>query len=411
MVIGDITEENSKIKNGQQVTLIKASLHQRILSVLIDYFIFTPIVSFLLVNFFYDGLYLYKKFPTSDESLFVLFFLGLGFVVLFSFLQALFIYFFKGTPGQIFTKTFVHFENEHVHLFFQAWTRQLVFALSFFMMGIPFLAILFHTKKQAFYERMTESIVLTTVHTPFDYIMSDQERNYLRASFAAISFFVLFLGTASLFSMYKKTLNSFVSFSHIQEKDYFCSEVKNIKQENRLIVATALNITGILSDRCLDKEAEFVLWKMEGLKGFDLYYNPSMAYFAKYLTANDVESEDEYLKMSCQLDVQSYGCFLSTAFQNKSYEEFLNELNKRSEINLLTTTLKYELADLSEVKSTGITLSQFDPYSNLDLVKKFVLLEKVKSLKNTDQRFPASITGSQNKDKQIEEIIKGINEL
>lgn len=411
MVITDIFN-STELDNNSSKRSYSATVFQRVLAVLIDYFIFLPIASFILVNLFYEGLFLYKKFPQSDESFFVVTILTMCSGVIISFLQAICIYLFRGTPGQIFTKTYVEFEYVHVHIFLQAWLRQIGFVISIFSFGWPFLAVFFHPKRQTFYERMTDSTVLTAVYDSKDRSLTAAEQNYIRAGFAAFSFFGLFLVAVSFFNLYKKTLYSFASFSKQQQKEAFCKEIKNVKQENRLLVALAMNLADQLSDSCLDKEADFVLWRMDSMQGFSEVYNPSMAYFAKYMTAKDSDTEKQYLDMSCLNAQKSYGCFLSESFQNKSEKEFLAELKTSGKEDILASMIQYQLAQNMKLKEKSIFLDKMKKFDSLDIVKKFVLIEKIQnwqSQNNSKKRLPASDSGL-NPD-EYDEVIQGIRDL
>ena len=158
MVYPDIsTQYFEKNKNDLHQ---EASVLQRMLSVLLDYFILSPIVSFIVVSFFSDGVRLYKQFPQSTESQLILFQMGLGFIFFTTLIQAVFMTVVAATPGQIFTKLYVRFDTDvlqdssWVQLFFLSWIRQLGFVVSLFCLGLPWISILYHKKRRAFYERM-----------------------------------------------------------------------------------------------------------------------------------------------------------------------------------------------------------------------------------------------------------------
>ena len=78
MVFPDLNSTNSAHKRQYQVQIL-----HRLLSVVIDYLVFVPVVSFLLFVVFKDGLYIYKSFPNSSEAknFFVMFILAFVFVV------------------------------------------------------------------------------------------------------------------------------------------------------------------------------------------------------------------------------------------------------------------------------------------------------------------------------------------
>lgn len=383
MVYQDISNTNSDT-NSSGPTKVSASFFQRLLAVIIDYFIFTPVVSFLIVVFFSSGLQMYKQFPDSPEAEIILLQCGFFFVFLFSFLQALFICYAKATPGQLFTKSYIAFENQDFSLLLQAWLRQMGFFISIGLLGIPFIAIFYHRNRQTFYERFTETTVLSRTDAfQVPLIMGDKERRYLGAGVATFFLFTLALAMLSLKNNYNQTVNAATTYEEIrqvvQNKLQKCQELKDIKQENRLKMAIALNMVGVLSDQCLDSEADFVLWHTfaKNNEQLDPAYNHSMAYLAKFMTAQNDEDEARYAQAACHTP-QDRGCTLATAFNHKTYNEFLAYLATEKN-DFLTDTLKYELSVLAK-KPTAELLKKLEAYSSHKFVNKYVTLEELHQL-------------------------------
>lgn len=404
-ISNDLLENN---KNNQQS---EASVLQRMLSVLLDYFILSPIVSFIVVSFFSDGVRLYKQFPQSTESQFILFQMGLGFIFFTTFIQAVFMTVVAATPGQIFTKLYVRFDTDvlqdssWVQLLFLSWMRQLGFVLSLFCLGLPWISILYHKKRRAFYERMTESSVLTTVNHSLSFLKwGEGERKYVAVfvnTFLLFSTSLLILGFGQI---YHKTLTSNLTYEKLNKEDRFCKELDGIKQENRLSVATALNLVGVLSDRCLDLEADFILWRnFSDISQSDL---KASAYFAKYLTAENDQDEQSYLSKTCQQDSNSRACVYAQGFLNDDVPDFYATISK-FDSDIFNDALKYELTLMLGQNPTK-ELSQLEKYSTHKLVNKFIIQENLKSLKPESGRFPASVDDLSEK---IEKIQKRIDLL
>ncbi len=389
----------------------QASVFQRLLAVLLDYFILVPLISFFCVSLFSQGLSLYKKFPRSLESNLILFQVGFGFVFLFTMIQALCIFLVGSTPGQFFTKTYVEFENKNSSLFFQAWIRQLGFLFSVVLFGFPFLAVFYHPRRAAFYERMTESSVLTKVKHSFNhYSWGAVERRYVSAFISVFSFCVLVLSVMSFKHFYQKTVSSNLTFEKYKKEQNFCKELEPVAQENRLNVATALNLLGVLSDDCLDKEADFVLWhNFSDLAQIEL---KSAAYFAKYLTARTDDEENLYLNQVCSQNNKSQACSYSKAFIAGDFEVLLAEAkaeNKRSDSeNVLSSVFIYE----SE-KELGLnqsdSLAQIQKFSELKPISKFIVSEKLNQLQFFKNRQPASDIS--NEKNQIQDILNLVDQL
>ncbi len=409
MVYPDIsTDENPNIKAEYQ----SATPTQRLLAVVIDYFIFSPIVSFLCVIIFSQGLKLYKQFPSSPEATVILIQIGVGVVFLFTLIQAIFIFFAGGTPGQIFTKTFVSFDlgqqpRYSLHIFFQCWFRQIGFAISVLCLGIPFLAIFYHQERRTIYEKATESSVLTTVVKPFEILnWGDSERKYVSVFAATFLFFSAGLLIWGFQNFYQKILTSNLSYEKLKTEKQFCSEMDSIQQQNRLNVATALNLVGVLSDRCLDLESDFILWK-----NFNVSINSesrSLAYFAKYLTADDDDNESEYLNKACTENQDSQACQYAQNFKTGNFYQLLSDLNRINDKNVLAEVLKYEIMKELQLNTTD-SLEQIKKYSTFKLFNKYVISEQLSNLTNSsNSRSPASMSDVS---EQINEIQKRIDDL
>jgi hypothetical protein len=402
MVYPDIADQ--KIINKKQ-TENHATAFQRLLAVILDYFILSPILSFMCVVIFSDGLSLYKSFPKSSESQIILFQVAVGYIFLLTLFQTVFICLAGGTPGQIFTKTYIQFDSnsasEKNGIFFQAWFRQIGFVVSVLFLGLPFVAILYHPKRRAVYERMTESSVMTRVQNPFSILnWGLLERRYISVFVTTFLFFIMALGAFSFKNFYQKTLSSNLTFEKMKKNEHFCKDMDSIKQDNRLTVAIALNLIGVLSDRCLDLEADFVLWR--NFSSDTTAEQKSMAYFSKFITAENDEAEEKYLKQVCFENSKSQACELATAFSTGNLQAL-----KGTEANLLTDVLKYEFSsDLN--LDPNLTLKKIEKYATHKLVNKFVISESLNSLKQSGGRAPAS---ENDLDEKIQQIQKRIDEL
>lgn len=401
-----VQNSQAKLNKPQQATVL-----QRVFSALLDYFILSPIVSFIVVSCFSDGIKLYKQFPQSSEAQFVLFQMALGFIFFLTLIQAVFITVVAATPGQIFTKLYVRFDSEvlqdssWIQLFFHAWFRQLGFVLSLFCLGLPWISVLYHTKKRAFYERMTESTVLTTVPHPMSLLnWGESERKYIAVfvnTFLLFSTGLLILGFQQI---YHKTLTSNLTYEKLNKENRFCKELDSVKQENRLNIATALNLVGVLPDRCLDLEADFVLWRnFSDPATSDL---KASAYLAKFLTAENDDDEKKYLTETCRQDSKSVACAYAKGFSDEEVAEFRLKIEDYNS-DLLNDVLKYELTKMSDAQAVK-ELEDLEKYGTHKLVNRFIIQENLKSLQPESRRFPASTDAVSEK---IEKIQKRIDSL
>lgn len=390
MVYQDISDKNqASIPEFKY----KVSLLDRFFSFLIDYLLFSPFVSFILFFFFKDALRYWKQNPTAPEQTALTLLLGVCFVVLFSALQAVFIRIWRATPGQYFLKIKIVFENDEGLLFWRAFSRQLGFWGSVLFLGIPWLALMAHPQQKTFYDRIADCRVFSN-KTSTEIIGFEIENRYWQSFMATLILFVSFIAVAFFLGQYREIENRTESFIQQDKKDLFCAELKGINPTSRLELAVAMNLVGQLSDDCLDRESDFVLWKE---KKKDL----SLAYYAKSLTEEDQDAENRYLQQACLggNNDEGLGCQIAKAFQTAQFQKLYDDL--KSEKSVLAATLVYELsALLNHHQDTSLGFAKLADFGSSKLMKKYILTEIVVN-KTQSNRMPAS-----NEDAETEEEVQ-----
>lgn len=384
MVFHDIGASFELNQLGQKKST--ANLMDRFFSFMIDYLVISPFVLFLLYTTFNNGFNFWKQNPTADENeLFVLIF-SIGYVGYFSLIQSLFIALWRATPGQYFLKIRCEFHETQELIFMRAMARQLSFWLSFAMLGIPFLSVMTNRKRRTFYDRIGDVSVVSTKHE-FESQAYDLEFRYWQSFVATLVVFVGFLFSALVWKNYTKIVNRSASFAALYEKHYFCSEVENINGEDRLQVAVALNFAGQLTDSCLDREADFVLWKQK-------FSDYSLAYYAKSLTTEDSEKEKKYLEQACagqqtaKFSSLSQGCKIAFAFLTDNTERLYSEL---TDDNFLSSSMKYELGlVLEKHEDLSENLAKLDKYNAVKQIRKYQIIEMLSQKASVPERAPAS---------------------
>lgn len=352
----------------------------RILSFVLDYFIFAPVISFLILVFFHSGVDIYRSFPKSAEAQSVFGYLVLGYVILSTFFQALFMSFIGATPGQYFLKLKVEFKNKQYPIFLQAWTRQLGFVISFLFLGIPFLKALADENGQCFYEKMTESQLVS--RWPIDrnsyfFKAIDVDRKFWSASLATISSFLIMLGLVMLWKNYQFVLTSPDTYAKIKDKKKSCTEFVHLDSTDRLRYAIAMNLVGTVSDACLDQEADFVLWR-------NFTDDRALAYFAKFVSSSNERLERKYLQQACTEDKASEGCYWAATFTENNFAAIRN--NPEMARTILGKVLLYEFASKGDTKKRLQDFNELKKYVNFKSVKKYLLLENLNF--NNDQESP-----------------------
>lgn len=395
MVFYDISQSSESPSAKKSIVNASAAhIMDRFFSFIIDYFVISPFVLFLLYISFNKGFAFWKANPNAPENDAFLLILGVAYVFYFSFVQSLFIYFWKATPGQFFLKIQTEFSESESLLFLRALLRQLSFWLSFVFLGVPLLGMLTNKARRTFYDRLSDASIVTRKSEKifFDF---EIEFKYWQSLLATLVLFFSFLIFALVWKAYGKVLSHEASFAALDEQKFFCAELKNVKIEERLQMAIGLNLGGQLSDACLDKEADFILWRQ---RGSEKSASSSLAYYAKSLAVDDdLDKEQKYLMQACEgQDVTQYdnlnlGCKIAYSFSTDQTEKLYQNLDEKI---FLTDALKYELGlALGKDADTPSNFAQLSQYNNLKNVKKYQLTEMLTQpeLQNS-QRQPASVS-------------------
>lgn len=374
--------------------LVAASVLERVFSFFLDYLILAPVVSFINLLIFKTEMLAWRNAGSvhtfGAEGLPVFVSICAVFILLFSSIQAIFIWKWHATPGQYFLKIRMVVNSKVGLSFLRILIRQLSFWLSIAFLGIPFLAIMGHPDGKTFYDRLTETEVKSLKKIPARFAF-ETESLYWRSLISTLTVFIFFLVAAAGWNTYANIRRGSYSFLKKQKANYFCSELHAVDIGERLQTVIALNLVGQIEDGCVDKEADFVLWKTADVA------QRSLAYYAKSLTEDDTENSQEqaYLQQACAGKLRSqFGCQIATAFQTDTLENFYNKLAASTAAEtLLTSTLKYELSIiLNKSDSTAAHFKKLKVHDDLKVVKKYLLSEFVNQKAAT--RSPASVTSN-----------------
>lgn len=402
MVYRDLSGKNQAVSNQVKYEAeYKAPLLDRFFSFLIDYLLFSPFVSFFLFLFFKDALRYWKQNPTAPEQAALTLLLGGCYVVFFSFLQALFIRVWRATPGQYFLKIKIVFEHGNGLIFWRAFSRQIGFWISILFLGIPWMALMAHPQQKTFYDRIADCRVFSRKKSA-DFAGFEIEHRYWQSFMATLILFVGFILVAFMAAQFREIENRTESFKQHDKKDLFCAELKGVNPSSRLELAIAMNLVGQLSDDCLDRESDFVLWS-------DKKKDLSLAYYAKSLTEEDEDGESKYLFQACSDDPQALGCKISKAFQNAEFEKLYDEM--KSQKSVLAATLVYELSGiLGHNEDTQWGFSKLAGFDSSRLMKKYILKEILLHKAQPD-RIPASVEDIETEAEMEERALQIIEDL
>ena len=396
-----------------------AHIMDRFFAFLIDISVIFPFVFFLLYLTFSNGFNFWKSQPAAPENEIFTYIIIICFIFYFGLIQSLFIVYFGATPGQFFLKIKIHFSEPNDLIFYRSLVRQFSFWISFLFLGIPFLAMMINKDRRTFYDRISDCFLVSLKNEPD--LTFENEYAYWKSFMLTLVLFMGFLMSLFMWSSYGKVVDRNLSFLNRMENNYFCADLKDLEQNERLQTAVALNLVNQLSDDCLDKEADFVLWKQKT----DDY---SLAYYAKSLTTSDPQQEVEYLLQSCQgqntkdFSSLSLGCQISYSFLKNNFEILYQELSLD---NFLSDLLKYELSQiLNKSNDIRINFSKLNKYNSsvdnifnsIKSIKKYQLIEMISEKKSVfSDRLPANISQDREKSEtedavqsEMIEIIEGL---
>lgn len=323
MVYQDINNPFSSDHKKNNPTQYFASVFDRFLSAVLDYFIFSPIVAFAILIFFKDSVLILKSNSSWLEAQGLFLQVGFFSLLLFSFFLTLSIFITGSTPGQKFLKLFIYFEHKSSSLFFQIWYRQIGFCLSVLFLGLPFVAIIYHDKHRAWYDRLSESDVMTFKYAlvgqtePGLFAISRVEKRYFSISISVIIGFVFSALMLSVIQANQVTVEK-VQFaltdttkktSVINKK---CELNNDQDQIDRIKTAIALNILNLTPDECVLSAADEFFSQMTEKLIYDekqiLKKTQSLAYFAKYYVSQKSKKNLDYLNKACAVDVTTELC-------------------------------------------------------------------------------------------------------
>lgn len=361
----------------------------RFVAAVLDFLIFSPVVSFCVAGFTKQiktlNLVDYQSFEAT--IIWALLIFSAFFIVVFS--QAAFIYFWQATPGQKFMQMkVISYPRRFEGLSFsQCLLRSTLWGLSFGLLAAPFLEIIGHPLRRAFHERASDTLVITLKEEsdPGPLLI---ERKFV-GSWLRMFFLMIFL-ILGLYGLktYKLVENGYFANSVDSENKIFCSEipVDHHSEAKRQDLAIAMYFADLIDSDCLRKEADVALW---GRTDTD----QAWAYLAKAIASEDKQNQDKYFTKVCDLEKNSEACSISqylsldTVDGNSLRKNGLNSLS--SKMLLLEDVLEQKnyssalvlIQDLESEESLQPTLEK--------LYVKSVWSLKELSLKRTD-RMPAS---------------------
>lgn len=269
-----------------------AFVADRSLALLLDFLIFSPVVSFVLAGFVRQTKTIFLLDMQSQDAVLAGAMVFLVGVIIVIFLQALSIFYWQGTPGQLFTQMrVVNFPDMKRPLTFsQSLLRSTCWALQFLFAALPFTEVLSHPLRRCFHERASDTMVITLKVIPDEGPMPLESKfisSWLRMSFL----FLLLFSFVSFLKTYSELIGG-QGKSTDQGLVGVCKELQGLDLygHQRIDAALSLFLVNEITPDCLDKEADASLWG-------DSVNSQDLAYLARYLTSSGAEQEQYHEKI------------------------------------------------------------------------------------------------------------------
>ncbi len=301
MVFVDLST-SEKINLNENLSTRLASPTDRLLSFFIDFLLISPVAGLFSAG----ALKELKESMIENASSSILVANIVIYLLIFFLmtwlLQAAFIHFWNATPGQRFLSLrVVRFPQEKISgslSFTQCLTRAAGPWLSFLALGIPTLEIFSHSWRRTFYDRLSDTLVITLKRQgekpplPF-------EAQFIRQWMQVTSFLLLFVGVFQVASFFLEGQS--LSSKFALKPKVGCPDVNLFSNQKYSRLDRALSLYLVSSEdlSCLEKElARTQVFKKE----------PTTAYLAKYLVEKDDDLKLEYQKHLCKSAPDSAEC-------------------------------------------------------------------------------------------------------
>lgn len=303
MVFPDLSAPEAYVKSAPSKRQHIAPVADRAVAFVLDFLIFSPIISLFIAGLMRQSKTYFLINPTSNEGLIALTLSGVLIFFFSVFLQSLFLYFWQATPGQLFLQMRVvsYPEYQRRLSFNQCVVRSFFWCFNFALFGIPFMEILSHPKRRALHERSSDTLVVTMKEGAHD-VPHVLESRFI-SSWARIAFTMLLaIGFVSFFKVYY----GLQAGEFKQDPDVKVAACES--HMSSMDSAVALYLADGISNSCLSEKVEEVLWSAPSE---DVPY----AYLARYLMTEGDEQEKYFAKV-CE-EASSAVCSLAMYIKHK----------------------------------------------------------------------------------------------
>ncbi|RYZ70058.1 MAG: RDD family protein, partial [Proteobacteria bacterium] len=312
MVLRDLStpdEHSSKTSERNLRALPIAPVSDRFVAAVLDFLIFSPIVSFCVATYLRDLKTVLIINSDSDDAGIIWIFFAMCIVALSSIFQAIFLYFWQATPGQKFMQlsvvSFPQWMNRDEELTFaQCLLRPIGWWGSLLMGGIPFLDIVGHPLRRAIHERMSDTAVISLKQQPVDRPLA-VETKYISSTLWLFYGVVFAIGLTMMAKTYKAALMQGMMGGQAVATAT-CSEISADKYRGntRLDIAVSLYLAKEVDNECVFNEAQKMIWTAQG-------ETKALAELGMALVSEDAKDIEKYHEKTCSTSAKSEACAIS----------------------------------------------------------------------------------------------------
>lgn len=305
-----------------------APVSDRLLSFLIDFMIFSPVLSLLGAGLLREvRTYLLLQSESPEAAWTWILFVAWT-AVCTVVLQALCFKIWSATPGQKFMQLQVRSYPDGARElgWAQSFLRAIFWGAGFALGSIPFLSVFIHSRRRALHDRASDTIVVT-LKEEGDPGPIDVEARFFASVVRAV---VLVVATAALAAGFRlKSMVASGDFSHVArlEEGRLCERVPaSLTGTKRLDTALALYFASQVDAECLDKEADEALWNKEGAER-------NFGALIRYFLEDDLVKKKKYRELACA-DAGSEACGLVA--YNESKDDDRGNLLRKAGLSTLS---------------------------------------------------------------------------
>lgn len=299
MVYPDLSFETATERRPDEPRI--APVFDRLLAFFIDFLIFSPVITLIGSAALRDLRIFSLTAPDSVEAELTWLFMVGGFSVLAILLETLFVCFAGATPGQKFMQLEVKSWPSRQRLsLMQSLTRATLWWFSMPLL-LPLLGVYTNPWRRTFHDRAADT-VLVTKKAVGDPGPVDVEMRFFLSWGRLVFLMLLMIGTAFLAHTHSLLRAGYFARVQAMDEGQLCLDIpESLSAKDRLDRAVASFLTGQIDRDCLEREADYALWRKDPAP-------EPFANLAKGLAIEDRVMMDAYLGRACDLEAKGDAC-------------------------------------------------------------------------------------------------------